>query len=377
MERLPTAPYLLLAALLAAASLACATSRVTVEAADVSRPVAERLSETQIRLRWPPSFALGDVRIYSSYSPQAIPRERPVGVASGPVELGRADGGALGLDRPVYFDLVPEAGGRDAIVGERRLPLQGADNFRDLGGYHTRDGRAVRWGMLFRSNDLSTLTRPDLDYLKRMRVRLVCDFRSPRERADKPAPTLEDPGLLQLSLPVAVRGVEPELVREDILSGRITAPGIERSMRRAYRSFVTDHAETWSALFKRLAQPGSLPTVVHCTAGKDRTGFAAALVLLALGVPQETVFEDYLLTNRYQEDYRNFVLRWVPLASLFRTDPEDLLPLLEARRVYLQSSIDAMVELHGSVEGYLEEGLGVGPELRAALERNLLRQPVD
>jgi protein tyrosine/serine phosphatase len=81
-----------------------------------------------------------------------------------------------------------------------------------------------------------------------------------------------------------------------------------------------------------------------------------------------------MLTNRYREDYRNFVLRWVPLASLFRTDRDDLLPLLEARRSYLQTSIDTMVELYGSVDGYLEQALGVDAGLRQGLRERLLRE---
>jgi protein-tyrosine phosphatase len=143
-------------------------------------------------------------------------------------------------------------------------------------------------------------------------------------------------------------------------------------MRDAYRAFVTDYSEVWASMFQRLAQAESLPTVVHCTAGKDRTGFASAIVLLALGVPEETIFEDYLSTNYYQQNFLRFVLRWVPLYSFFRTDPEDLLPLLEARREYLQTSLDEMVTRYGSIDAYLEQALGLDAELRVKLEHHLL-----
>ena len=116
-----------------------------------------------------------------------------------------------------------------------------------------------------------------------------------------------------------------------------------------------------------------MPALFHCTAGKDRTGFAAALVLLALGVPRETVLEDYLLTNRYRERFDRRVLRWVPLASLFRTRAEDMRPLLEARPEYLEAAFQVMEEEYGGVDGYLERGLGVDARLRAQLEANLLR----
>ena len=151
------------------------------------------------------------------------------------------------------------------------------------------------------------------------------------------------------------------------------ALGTENLMRTAYRSFVSDHSARWAVMLRRLAQPESLPALVHCTAGKDRTGFAVALVLLSVGVPEETVFEDYLMTNRYRAAFQRFVLRWVPLYSLFRTEPEDLLPLLEARREYLQTSLDAIDELHGSLDAYLTHELCVTAEIRAALHANLLR----
>ena len=111
----------------------------------------------------------------------------------------------------------------------------------------------------------------------------------------------------------------------------IAALAVEETMTLAYRAFVVDHSAQWAAMFERLADPDSLPALVHCTAGKDRTGFASALVLRALGVSHETIVEDYLLSNFYRDDFYRVILRWVPVYSLFRTNPEDLLPLLEAR----------------------------------------------
>jgi protein-tyrosine phosphatase len=367
----PPRPALALLAL-ATLGLACAPHAALLEPdAPLERPVVERISAQQLRVRWPAAFAPdGVVRISSGTSPDAITRE--IGLAEGgEASLRRPGGGPLGLARPVYFELAPTDGAPSAIVAERRLPLEGADNFRDLGGYRAADGRAVRWGLLFRSNDLSGLTASDRDYLRRAGLRLVCDLRSARERSETPDRPV--PGAQTVDLPIDLLGVEPDAMRERILNGAIAALPVELIMQRAYRSFVTEESETWAALLRRLARPESLPAVVHCTAGKDRTGFAAALVLLALGVPEETVFEDYLLSNRYRRDYHAFVLRWVPLASLFRTDPADLLPLLEARRSYLQASLDAMRELHGSVDGYLEQALGVDAELRSALRHRLLR----
>jgi len=199
----------------------------------------------------------------------------------------------------------------------------------------------------------------------------VCDFRSESERAARPDRTIDDAPEI-LDLPIDQEGVDPNGLRVKIRTGGLVALGLEQTMRDAYRAFVTDYSAEWTVMFQRLVREENLPTVVHCTAGKDRTGFASALVLLALGVSEETVFEDYLSTNYYQQDFFRFVLRWIPLYSFFRTDPQDMLPLIEARREYLQVALDEMVARYGSVDTYLEQALGVDAEMRAKLEHHFL-----
>jgi protein-tyrosine phosphatase len=237
---------------------------------------------------------------------------------------------------------------------------------------------------LYRSNDLSGLTGADLEYLAKVGIKLVCDFRSERERIEAPdreflpagspqlGPEYDPPRWLNLA--VEQIGLDPEVVREQIRTGGMSALATRRLMRRAYRSFVTEYADQWAQLFRRISSADNLPTVVHCTAGKDRTGFASALILLSLGVPEKTVFEDYLLTNRYRADFHNWVLRWISLYSLFRTDPDDLVPLLEARREYLQESLDAIREKYGTVDEYLSTALDVTPSMREQIRANLLEE---
>lgn len=363
-----------LAAAVCAAGTAWGASAPAVDGDLPGTPEVERLSDTKLQIRWSEDFASGPVRVYAGQSPDRIDRSAAIAVAEDTVTL-RAPRGAdgLGLENRLYFELVPESGGHAARTAERRLPLKGADNFRDLGGYLTREGRRVRWGRLYRSDDLSSLTASDLKYLSRIGVRLVCDFRTERERESKPDKLVASEDVALLGFPIEQEGVDPVEIRNKILTGGITRLGMEHTMRAAYRAFVEEHAGVWAELLRRLADPSSLPTLVHCTAGKDRTGFAAALVLLTLGVPRETVFEDYLLSNRYREDTIRTLTRWAPIVSLFRTRAEDLLPLLEVRAGYLQTSLDAMEEGYGSVDGFLTQALGVDADLREALAANLLR----
>lgn len=337
----------------------------------VERVTIDRIDDETVRLRWPADFSHGSVSVFAGPHPYEIDRKEPIIVASGNEVL--VDD--LEDDVPHYFELVPEGGGDSVVASERRLPLEGALNFRDLGGYETSDRRYVRWGRLFRADSLGGLTPDDLRYLSALDIQLICDFRSEQERSDDPS-RYDSASINLLNLPVSAEGVDPTIMRRKIRTGGVVQLELERTMQNSYHLFVTDFSDDWAAMFRFLADPKNLPAVVHCTKGKDRTGFASALVLLALGVPQETVFEDYLLSNVYLQGFRSFVLRWVPLYSFFRTNPDDLLPLLEARRSYLQESFDAITEEYGSIDNYLEQGLGVTPTVRTQLRANLLTPPL-
>jgi len=289
----------------------------------------DRLGESSIRIRWPESFANDSVVVYRGIDPSFINRSIPLAVVDGQsVVLTDADDPDIGGRRRLYYELVPASGGASVVTAE-------------------------------------------LEYLSQFDVKLVCDFRSDRERVASPDRTIDDAPEI-LDLPVDQEGVDPELLRRKIRTGGLVALGVEQTMRDAYRAFVTDYSAEWTAMFQRLVREENLPTVVHCTAGKDRTGFASALVLLALGVSEETVFEDYLSTNYYQQNFFRFILRWIPLYSFFRTDPEDLLPLIEARREYLEVALDEMVAGYGSIDAYLEQALGLDAEMRAKLEHHFL-----
>jgi protein-tyrosine phosphatase len=348
----------------------CATTRVTREPATITRPVVERLGPRRVRIRWPASFTHGHVRVYAGETPDTIDRTHPIARAtSTSVDLtdGRNHPGVIDTDR-LYYELVPDAG-EPVMVSERRLPLEGTDNFRDLGGYRTRDGRTVKWGRVYRSGELSGLTPKDRAYLKHIGLRVVTDLRSEHERELEPSPPLDQH---TIDLPIHQKGIEPDEIQEMIQTGGITTLYSNDLMLAAYRSFVADYASRWALLLQQLQDPGSVPLMFHCTAGKDRTGFGAAVFLLALGVPEETIYQDYLATNWYRRDFTQLVLRFAPVYSLFRTKPEAVYPLLAARREYLEAAFDLMKERYGSIDAYLEEALGLTPERRAALQAAFL-----
>lgn len=252
------------------------------------------------------------------------------------------------------------------------IQLRGADNFRDLGGYETDDGARVRRGKLYRSGHLARLTTTDLQLLSQLELRLLVDFRPEADRTLKPD-RLPDPHPPEvLLLPISFNPMDPALLRKMILDGRVEEEAFRRLLIKANQAYVTDFAEEFSVFVHRISDPQNLPALFHCTEGKDRTGFAAAIVLLALGVPVEQVLEDYLLTNFYTARAARWTALRVFMGTLFRVRPRQMRPLLEARPEYLAAAFNTMKSQYGSIQGYLRTGLGLTEAVRESLKSALL-----
>jgi len=327
-------------------------------------PVVERLAGDRWLVRWDRMAPGSMAPVFYGSSPDAIDRSRPIAVMTGPeLRLTRDTHG----ERP-FFEIAPP-GEPVRIASERLIPLDGTHNFRDFGGYATRDGRSVRWGMLYRSDDLAELNEADVATFRKLGIRWLCDFRTGPERSadvDRLPPS-GGPVVENLTITAANLGD----LRERVLSG--ADEDYAQLLREANREFVTNAADRFETLFDRLADPRNLPALIHCTAGKDRTGLAAALVLVSLGVPRETVYRDYLLTNHYAREHIERTLLLIRFASFFRTDPEQVRPLLDVRREYLEAAFTAIEAHYGSVERYLREALQVSDAERARLRASLLR----
>ncbi len=235
---------------------------------------------------------------------------------------------------------------------DRVVLLDGATNFRDLGGYPGHGGRSVRWRRLFRSDHLGALTEADKDVLAGLKLAKTFDFRGAGERA---AASYALPGVAQHAL--AIEPTVLERMRALASDGqRITAPVVADLMKDLYRSLVNDQTRRFAQLFEQLLAD-DVPVVFHCTAGKDRTGWAAALILLALGVPRQTVMQDYLLTN-----------------ALFRPAPQDsdmpqdaLAVLWRVQEGFLEAALHTVDAEHGGVERYLAQRLGLNAKALEAL----------
>ena len=227
----------------------------------------------------------------------------------------------------------------------RSLPLTGASNFRDLGGYIGHDGRAVKWRRLFRSDHLAALTPQDQTLLAELGVARTIDFRG---KAESAAHSYALPGVAYHPLVI-----EPTVVQRAMELARaghhLTAQDAVGLMQQTYRGFVYDNAPRFAELF-RLLLASDAPTVIHCTAGKDRTGFAAALILLALGVPRDVVMHDYLLTNAlYQRP-----------PGMGSHAPEEVLRVLwRVQEEFLDAALHMVDNDYGGLQTYLVDVLGV------------------
>ena len=243
----------------------------------------------------------------------------------------------------------------------RSLGLSGASNFRDLGGYAGHGGRVVRWRRVFRSDHLARLTPQDAQALRALGLARAVDFRG---RAESAAQGYALPSVRYLALPI-----EPTVVQraKDMAAAgqTITAAVAVGLMQDTYRAFVSDNTPQFAGLFACLLDEDT-PLVFHCTAGKDRTGFAAALLLHALGVPRQTVMQDYLLTN---DLYRR-------PEELGRAAPSEATRVIwRVQEEFLQAALQAVERDHGGMERYLEQRLGVTEAARERLRALYLEPP--
>ena len=220
-----------------------------------------------------------------------------------------------------------------------------ASNFRDLGGYAGHGGRPLRWRRLFRAEHLAGLTETDRALLARLGLARAVDFRGLSERAATP---YQWPGITQHAL-----SIEPTVVQrmQDMVAAgqTLTVPVVQALMKALYHALVTEQAPRFAELFALLLQDDA-PLVLHCTAGKDRTGVAAAPILQALGVPRPVVLQDYLLTNA--------LCRHPPLPQS-DTPPEALAVLWRVQEDFLATALAAIDAQQGGMAGFLHRRLGL------------------
>ncbi len=262
---------------------------------------------------------------------------------------------------------------------ERHVVLDGQPNFRDLGGYETVDGSSIKWGEIFRSGELPHLTDEDVAKLEELEIRTVVNFLLPEE--------IEMNG--RDRLPEGVREV-PEPIQGDRAAELTMA--VQAAIKAAefdnippemnpefHRLLLDEGKDQYAALLRQAADPINRPLVFHCSHGVHRTGTATAILLFALGVPRETIREDYLLTNDFRADEVQVTLAKIRqmAAKTLGVPPDEVdMTNVEAFYIlegsYIDGSLEQAVEDYGSMEAYIRDGLGITDEEIEQLQGQLL-----
>lgn len=261
----------------------------------------------------------------------------------------------------------------------RHIPLEGASNFRDFGGYETADGRFVKLGKLYRSDRLSGLTEADFAALEDRRIRLICDLRRAHEIEMGPTtwPESSRPEALHVSLltdasgpDVMSRVLADSDIRSNPARSRLEMIGLYRRLAREPGAIAG-----YRVIFERLARDDAYPFLVHCSAGKDRTGVVCALIHAVLGVSEADIRDDFMLTVKHYDGLKNLEAR-VPqiMAGVSFSDwtVEALAPIFTVEADYLQAFLDAVHEDHGGAENFLTGPVGLDHATLDAIRERLL-----
>ena len=268
------------------------------------------------------------------------------------------------------------------LAAERVIHLEGTTNTRDIGGYETSDLRTVRWGQIIRSENLSRLTAGDFRKLEDLGVKTVIDLRTDKEHDDSPTVWQGDNPPQFFHFPIG--DVEHEWFRAQrrmMRDSRFTEEESLEHMVDGYRMIADVGPSSYRALMELVLEPSNWPVLIHCNAGKDRSGVAVALILEAIGVDRETIMEEYLLTNEIGRSQQKAELlaresskhRGVgrrhrsPSASAWY-------PIVGVRTEMLEAFYASVDEEYGSMQAFLAE-LGVDEEARSALAASLTTEP--
>lgn len=261
------------------------------------------------------------------------------------------------------------------FIAGMSIPIATLPNLRDLGGYETEDGSQVRTGLVFRSSETSRISDEDALAFGELGIRTVFDLRTAREREATPD---RDLGVRQVVLDVIADskvGVAANLVElaDDPagLSAALDGDRLAVLYDETYRQFAEAPSadEAYAQLFTEIARSDDLPALFHCTAGKDRTGWAAASLLLFLGVSQEDVMHDYLQTNS------QLLPALQPVFDSFASrggDPDLLRSVYSVDRQYLETTLGVVTDRYGTIEGYFAEGLKLDENVRRDLRARLI-----
>jgi len=247
----------------------------------------------------------------------------------------------------------------------RIIPFEGIRNFRDMGGYKTTDGRIVKYGLFYRSAELTGMTEKDKELFKSLGIKYIFDYRDASEATAKPDPIFE--GVNNVRIPAIAEETQApvqtieEIIKSDFFKN-MNADGLIDMYGK-----MTLNNSSYKRLIEVIQNPNNLGILHHCAAGKDRTGVGAAFILLALGVPKETVMQDYLITNETLKELNESIKakfsEQITKEEIIKFDR-----MMAAKEEYLQAVFTVIEEIYGDMDIYFEKELNLTAEKRVKLQ---------
>ncbi|MFM6951095.1 MAG: tyrosine-protein phosphatase [Novosphingobium sp.] len=257
------------------------------------------------------------------------------------------------------------------MTQDRIVPLEAVHNFRDYGGYDTSAGARVKQGLLWRSAQHGDASDDDLAAINQLGLAHVVDLRGPSEREMKPCRRHDDFAAQVWTYPEETAGLA---LHTEAANGVISAAEARAAMIRLYEGIAfRDNLVPMLKLYFELLRRAEGPSLVHCVAGKDRTGWAVAMAQQALGVPRDAIIADYMLTNeasRLEERIAAEAFRDLPRYATM--DAETVRALWGVQEDYITTALQAAEDRYGDLDSYLEQVLGIDAAAREQLRAHYL-----
>ncbi|MGI6073575.1 MAG: tyrosine-protein phosphatase [Fermentimonas sp.] len=343
--------YILASLILLSISSCMSTIKIT--------SVVEKDEQGDFLLKWEVSpDQEGDIHVYSSMTDSSLDNFTPLSTARVADQVMKINPTGSGLRE--YF-LLSTAGVNSGVIANRAIDMDNIKNFRDIGGYFTTDDKQIKWGEIFRSADISSATLYDHEKIRRLKIKTVIDFRS--YAASKKYPILTHPNIRKFSLPITPMNAEK-------LETLVAKEDFNRSdaiqyVQEAYVDIIENNKEQFSEMFDILINDANYPILITGELGKDAIGLASYLILYSLGVSQNTLESDYMLSNKYVDPTK----AEVDASNLSEHLQEAVTAMLSVNKAYLNYVIQFINDKYGSVDNYLEKELRV-----TSGKKNLLRK---
>lgn len=324
--------------------------------------VAEKNEQGNILIKWEVNPDQdGDINIYSSSSDVSPDNFTPIKTTSISDQVTEIS--ISSPDVRNYFILKTNSA-YSGIVSNRIIEMSKVKNFRDLGGYFTKNYKQMKWGKIFRSGDLSSATLYDQERIRRLGIKTIVDFRS--EKSCTKYPILVHPSIHKIALSVVL--MDLETMTQQIEDENLTRSKAISYVQNSYVGIVENNKKEYAEMFNLLTDEDNYPILLVGSLGKDRVGLASFLILYALSIPEAVVLEDYMLSGKLID-----ISKVIEDAHTMPEHVQEAITaMLSVNEAYLNFAIEHIITKYGSVDRYLEKELGLTSEKKKKLNQILL-----